>query len=308
MPGEATVARVRPYARAELHAIAEELTASYRAAERTILEELAKGALSDWGTAFRQQQLSQIHAVLEGLNDTTREWAQHYMPTIYQHGLDIVDGHLTPGGLSVAAHPGEVIPMDLGMTRMHREAIATLVENVATALGAANSYCGQRLEDIMARAERMVRIGAKGAEEALAEQLAIRDASLQALTKAFAQGQTAKQAKKQMLAELDERGITSFVDKAGKEWDLERYAEMVARTVSQEAQRHAVQNRMLERGYDLIQVSEHGGACEKCRPWEGKVLSLTGKTEGYPTVDAAFGAGLFHPDCGHAEVPYVRRG
>src|SRR5690606_18083284 len=32
-----------------------------------------------------------------------------------------------------------------------------------------------------------------------------------------------------------------------------------------------------------------------CRPWEGKVLSLTGRTPGYSTVAEARAAGLFHP-------------
>ena len=28
-------------------------------------------------------------------------------------------------------------------------------------------------------------------------------------------------------------------------------------------------NRVLENGYDLVQVSDHVGECELCRPWEG---------------------------------------
>lgn len=38
---------------------------------------------------------------------------------------------------------------------------------------------------------------------------------------------------------------------------------------------------------------------------DGKVLSLTGETPGYPTMDEAKAAGLFHPNCRHLYGLYV---
>jgi hypothetical protein len=64
-------------------------------------------------------------------------------------------------------------------------------------------------------------------------------------------------------------------------------------------------NRLLENGRDLVKVSTHPNACEKCRPWEGKVLTLTGKTPGYPTLQEAKDTGLFHPRCEHAYGLYI---
>jgi hypothetical protein len=49
-----------------------------------------------------------------------------------------------------------------------------------------------------------------------------------------------------------------------------------------------------------VKVSTHRGACELCQPWQGKILSITGKTKGYPTLEEAKAAGLFHPRCRHA--------
>jgi len=59
-------------------------------------------------------------------------------------------------------------------------------------------------------------------------------------------------------------------------------------------------NRLVEQGHDLIKVSTHRGACELCQPWQGKILSITGKTKGYPTLEEAKAAKLFHPRCRHA--------
>lgn len=67
-----------------------------------------------------------------------------------------------------------------------------------------------------------------------------------------------------------------------------------------EAHLQGTANRLLEQGHDLVKVSTHSGACELCQPWQGEVLSLTGKTPGYPTIQEARAAGLFHPNCLHA--------
>jgi len=56
---------------------------------------------------------------------------------------------------------------------------------------------------------------------------------------------------------------------------------------------------MVENDFDLVQVSAHGG-CDLCAPWEGAILSISGDTPGYPTVDEAEASGLFHPNCKHA--------
>jgi hypothetical protein len=72
---------------------------------------------------------------------------------------------------------------------------------------------------------------------------------------------------------------------------------MVARTTTMEAHLQGTANRLVEQGHDLVKVSTHRGACELCQPWQGKILSITGKTEGYPTLEEAKAAGLFHPNC-----------
>lgn len=43
--------------------------------------------------------------------------------------------------------------------------------------------------------------------------------------------------------------------------------------------------------------------CRLCFPWEGRILSLTGKTEGFPTYEEARKAGCFHPNCVHTLDP-----
>lgn len=63
--------------------------------------------------------------------------------------------------------------------------------------------------------------------------------------------------------------------------------------------------RIKNQGHDLVKISTHTTDCPLCKPWQGKILSITGKTKGYPTLDEAKAAGLFHEGCAHAMGLYI---
>lgn len=77
------------------------------------------------------------------------------------------------------------------------------------------------------------------------------------------------------------------------------YCEMLTRTSTAQIYHQGKSNEYLAHGEDLVLVTHHVPTCKKCAPWGGKVLSLTGETPGYPTMDDARAAGLFHPNCRH---------
>lgn len=117
-------------------------------------------------------------------------------------------------------------------------------------------------------------------------------------------GITWMQAKQQAIDDMRRQGITHFVDRAGRRWQIDTYAEMCVRTGIANASRAGFDQSMEERGIDLVYVSGHPGACPLCVPWEGVVLSRNGDGE-HPTVDEAMSAGLFHPNCGHVLFEYI---
>lgn len=334
MPGRAYVPQaIVPLTPEQLHAVTGQLTSSYAAAEQRLVALLSQGDITSWRRAFTEQQLSQVNAIMQTLGENTTAFARYWMPTLYDHGLSIADGYLmqpewvepykalraqgmshmqavgeinrlsgdvAPGGRSVAAHPGQVTPMDLRFTRLHDDAVAQLAENLVRPLGEARNYAAQRIEDMVARAKRL-----GNSPAAWIRQTNIREASLKAMQQAYLDGMTPKQAAKIFRQELKDRGITSFVDKAGRPWNMKRYTEMVTNTVCQECERAALTNRLMERGDEFVKITDHAEECDLCKPWEGKVLSLTGATEGYQTLNDALDAGLFHPNCSHAAVPYI---
>lgn len=107
------------------------------------------------------------------------------------------------------------------------------------------------------------------------------------------------QAAQKALDDLAERGITGYVDKAGRRWNLTSYVEMATRTAVSKAWDELQSAAMTRSGLDLVVVSTHSteGSCRHCLPWLGRTLSLTGATHGVPTLDDAKAAGFRHPNC-----------
>lgn len=100
------------------------------------------------------------------------------------------------------------------------------------------------------------------------------------------------------------KGITGFMDKAGRRWEMASYVEMAVRTVTARSALQGHIDRSSELGHDLMVVSSFGKTCPVCAPWEGVPLSISGKTPGYKTLAMAKEAGLFHPNCKHTLLAY----
>ena len=106
---------------------------------------------------------------------------------------------------------------------------------------------------------------------------------------------------KNMTDELKKEGYFFIKYKDGSKHSAKEYSRMVARTTSAEANRAGVRDRMQEWGYDLVVINGISKNPDSpCIPYQGKTLSLSGKTEGYIKEADAVAAGLFHPNCIHS--------
>lgn len=122
--------------------------------------------------------------------------------------------------------------------------------------------------------------------------------------------QTRREAAQSALNAFADRGVTGFTDRAGRRWALESYVEMATRTSTMNAAVAGHTDRLLANGQDLVVVSDAPQECKLCRPWEGKVLSLTGlaRADGVRaagTLEQAKADGLFHPGCRHSVSLYL---
>ncbi|WP_431892672.1 phage minor capsid protein [Micromonospora haikouensis] len=198
------------------------------------------------------------------------------------------------------------MPSDVADRLAAREAVSTVkrpevVESLAAAL----------VRDVGERHSNVVRDVTDVYRRVIAEATAV----------SVAGGQTRRQAAQHAYARLVDQGITSFTDVRGRRWRLSSYVEMGVRTVTQRAAVQGQVDRLQSAGIRLVIVSDAVQECARCRPFEGKVLAISGAAgriqarnpvtgQAVPvqvltTLDKARAAGLMHPNCRHSVSAYL---
>lgn len=141
---------------------------------------------------------------------------------------------------------------------------------------------------------------------------------------------TRRQTAGRALSQFAARGITGFVDAAGRRWEMASYAEMAVRSITGRAAIEGHVDQLTALGEQLVIVSDAPLECPLCRPWEGEVLAINGATGPHtlrlPRADdsgsllrrratvavhvagsltEARARGLFHPNCRHNLSVYL---
>ncbi len=253
----------------------DKLIRTYRNAYRQILKEI--DSATAWGAANRRQILDQIEAILQQLGDDVGRYIETEIPKQYIAGSNDAVAQLKAIGVDPK--------FSIGFNRIHQQAIAALVSDTASAFGESLTGVNRSAKLLMNQATKQ--------------------AITQSLATAQIQGTARQEIAKQLKFLIREQGLDALVDKAGHSWTLDRYTDMLIRTKSSEARNTGLANRMLQNGNEFVQVSDHNSDHKACAVWEGKILSLTGKTKQINgvqihTVVEAQEAGLFHPNCKHA--------
>jgi len=322
----------------QAYTVAEERLAA--AAEGLWAVALDETKPTDWRRAFAAQQLAQVRHVIAGLKSQNDEFGW-CLEQLYALGYSSVEGYLNPGGLSKMAHPGDVTQMDLGMSALARREINALVASSVTKLNHLSGGVGREVEDLYRASAMKSKITslATGLTVVQSRKTLTRQIRLGVLPirKALAAGARAGRSPDDVLADLVKQGqisekmissikrlpetggtgsgvanwlksraaVTEFVDKTGRRWGMGRYVDMVSKTMTTEAQDKGLEACMRESGQDLVKVNPHPGTCKKCERWEGRILSLWGKTPGYPTLAEAKAQGFRHPKCRHVLMPHI---
>jgi hypothetical protein len=243
---------------------------TFKDSYKDIVNEIATA--TDFGVANRKAILAQIEKTLIDLGQDVDEFLKKELPGYYKQGVNQAVTQLNNLGADVG--------ISTGFNKLHKEAIFALVDDT-------NIYVNEALSNIKRSATTMLN-------------KVVREQVTQNIAKGMIAGDALQTAIKDIKQTLIDEGLTALTDSAGKTWDLDTYAEMLFRTMSVQARNRGLANRMVENGYDLVQVSDHNADCDLCSPWEGKILSISGDDPEYDTVAEAEADGLFHPNCKHA--------
>jgi len=101
--------------------------------------------------------------------------------------------------------------------------------------------------------------------------------------------------------------------KGYNQFELKSYITTITQSAMIQSRAGAVVDRALSLGQDLLQVSSHTrNLSPMCKPHQGKIISITGQTAGYPTLASILwngtyrdGSGIFHPRCKHSLTIYI---
>lgn len=234
----------------------------------------------DYSTRSRRNAIiRQLDEIVESTDGLVRDWVKVSVPNFYEQGMFEATKSL--------ADRGDNITIKSTFNHFHREAIEAISQDTYF-------HIASGIKGISLKGRQMVDMGTR---QSLIEKIATGRIT----------GDSITDIRNEVKKQFREQGITALIDRSGREWDLDRYGEMLARTKLTQAHNSGVTNRMLEAGYDLVQVSGHSGACPLCRPFEFQVLSVSGRNPSFLSLDDARGAGLFHPNCRHIITAYHNR-
>ncbi|WP_027309351.1 phage minor capsid protein [Caloramator sp. ALD01] len=236
----------------------------YRQGFIEVLKVLLQKEAKKQNTVFYKDQLKQIMQILNQIDKDAAKWIQEVIPQVYQDNYTQVLAYINKVGMQKDIRPE--------FAQIHQRAIDVIAQNMYDNLRQATQFAGRKINDYY------------------------RQAALEVSAKKYSSGQTIKDMTKELQQKLLTQGLTGFKDKLGREWRLDRYAEMVARTTTAEIASVATLNTCEEAGIDLVKMTTHYPTCEKCAPLQGKVFSISGKDKRYPKLEDRYRPPV-HPNC-----------
>lgn len=253
------------------------------------------------------QLTGRYYNALDGAADNTRRQILHAcaranMPV----GADIQP--TPPAYTSIAegvSAPRGAAPLDVEVSKEQREQLTH------APLRAARAARRQARRELRRTAAQYV-IGRR-------EMDVIRRKTLQSIARNTASGAGLIDASAELTRDILSEGITSFVDRSGRRWELANYCAMTTRTTSRQAIN--IGELYDDPDHDLYMVVNRGSTCPVCARYEGRVYSRSGKSKHYPPLAEIYGQIdksqpksldnsylTIHPNCRHTLTRYTERG
>lgn len=319
-----------PVSPATAEHLAAGVVAHYQDAEAALTARIARNLAKGIDAPFwAEQKLSQLHEY--------ERQARHLLADLEKKAASGVATAITDayerGGLSAVADIAKLKPVDESLKTLD-DRIAVLRADRASRvkLGLGTDQLDNTLTLLGHQREGVVSVVGEGAvvveplaglravealtQETLGNVLATHNGILRSVMDTYRSviaesssgvllgDQTRRQAAQAALNRWAKAGLKPFRDRAGRVWNMNSYVEVAMRTACGRAAVQGHVDRLQANGLDLVIVSDAPKECNLCRPFEGKVYSLSGADPKYPSLDSARAGGLFHCNCRHSTGLY----
>lgn len=266
--------------------------------------------------------------LIEGVDDTlkelgkgTRTWVVKNIPEVYEHSsLMCVDAIRAQGVKG---------PINTSFSLIHQDAVEAVAGSIVDDLTVARATMRKNIHKWIRNTQQSVienveikREIAKGIIEGATRRdvtKRIGDKLLEGMGQipeskmAEVMADAEKYMKKfgvKNAADLKEFSIAAndaWIEIGGRHFNVEQYASLVARTQTRDAVTLGTYNRLRDNGIDLVCIG--GGVyLDICEEFRGRVFSVSGEHERYPSVaEIPNGGPPFHPNCEDVAAPFVER-
>ena len=256
--------------------------------DRQTRNEVVDALATQLDLSKRNYHLSQIKTYIKASETEIKNWIVTAVADSYASGANMAYADLKATGVKVPS--GDVYTEEftaqkirtISALTIHKDAVNALISD--TYLDFANGMNGllkgaeHQLNDAMKRQTRAHMIAGQ-------------------LT-----GASMDEIAREVKTLLGDQGFSVLLDRGGRQWSLQQYSKMLVRTHMMKSANEGALNRITEWGVDIVQISEHAGACPICIPYEGRIYSISGKSDKYDKLVLGL---PIHPNCRHTFLPRV---
>lgn len=263
-----------------------ELERIYGTIEREIAKELALMDIGNYEELRAIRTQEKIDGLVKMLNRAAIKWSNKAVPEAYERGYAVSKTRLEILG----AQKNDEFP-----EKIHEQTVEDQADETMNDLIKANHSIKVNVAIFL----YLARQAAMGLSQFQAFDM--RDEALidSLLDDALRKGETRGYALRAVKGYFKERfGDAQFIRINGRDYNMKKYADLVAKTRLRHVQSEAVKNSCKEFQNDLVEISAHGTDCRSniCQNYEGNIYSVSGSHPKYPYLDAW---PPFHPRCQH---------
>lgn len=256
----------------------------YRIMEKEITREMLSVDIGNYREMKTVKTQEKIDRLIKMLNRSAMKWSKVAVPEAYNEGHEVAKTRLEILG----AEKNEEFP-----EKTHERAVEFETDKMVDVLIEADLSIKINVGMYL----YLVRQASRGLTQI--QEFDFRDEEFIAglLDDAIRAGETRGYAKRLVMDHIKaEVGEGKFIQIRGRNYNMSKYADLVAKTRLRTVQTEAVLNSCKQYENDLVEVSAHGTECLICIPYEGNIYSLSGNHPVYPLLDAY---PPFHPRCQH---------
>ena len=235
----------------------------------------------------KNYHLTQIKRYIQGSDKAIKDWIVKAVADSYASGSNVMYADLRK--LSVSPSNTQVV---LGLWTADK---IRQIDLLSVQKDAINALVSDAYLDFASGMNGLVRGAERQLNEALRRQIRAQEIVGQVT------GASMKEIAKEVKTLIGDQGFSVLIDRGGHSWTLDRYSDMLARTHIIKSANEVAIARAVNFGIDHMQVSTHPGSCKICQPYEGKIYSVSGQSDEYPSI-GEFPSPI-HPHCRHTLMP-----